>query len=114
MKEHLLAGDWDDAEVASGSVYLLDEHGNHVTLGDLKGDGTYPGVEKAAYSVSQYFTMDGTEIQIRTSGFCKFCDVEIDPEVLAGRKTISVTGILSLYQGSIQVTVNSLDDFVIE
>ena len=114
MKEHLLAGDWDDAEVASGSEYLLDEHGNHVTLGDLKGDGTYPGVEKAAYSVSQYFTMDGTEIQIRTSGFCKFCDVEIDPEVLAGRKTISVTGILSLYQGSIQVTVNSLDDFVIE
>lgn len=114
MKEHLLAGDWDDAEVASGSEYLLDADGKHVTLGDLKGDGTYPGVEKAAYSVSQYFTLDGTEIQVRTSGFCKFCDVEIDPDVLKGNKTITVTGVLSLYQGSIQVTVNSLADFVVD
>ncbi|MBR6457612.1 MAG: hypothetical protein IKS71_03340 [Bacteroidales bacterium] len=114
MKEHLLAGDWDDAKVGSGNTMLQDENGKDVTLGDLKGDGTYPTVEKAAYSVSQYFTLDGTEIQIRTSGFCKFCDVEIDPAVLSGEKTISVTGILSLYQGSIQVTVNSLDDFVVE
>ena len=116
MKEHLLAGDWDDAEVASGSEYLLDEDGNHVTLGHsmLKGDGSYPGVEKAAYSVSQYFTLGSTSIQVRTSGFCKFADVEIDPAVLSGEKTISVTGIINLYQGSIQLTVNSLDDFVVE
>ena len=114
MKEHLLAGDWDDAKVGSGSTFLLDDDGNEVTLGALKGDGTYPTVEKAAYSVSQYFTLGGTEIQVRTSGFCKFCDAEIDPDVLSGKKTISITGILSIYQGSIQVTVNSLDDFVVE
>lgn len=116
MKEHLLAGDWDDAEVASGSEYLLDEEGKHVTLGHpmLKGDGSYPGVEKAAYSVSQYFTLGGTSVQVRTSGFCKFADVEIDPAVLKGEKTISVTGVINLYQGSIQITVNSLDDFVVE
>ena len=114
MKEHLLAGDWDDAKIGSGNTFLLDGAGNEVTLGDLKGDGTYPTVEKAAYSVSQYFTMDGTEIQVRTSGFCKFCDVEIDPTVLSGARTVTVTGILSLYQGSIQVTVNSLDDFVVD
>ena len=114
MKEHLLAGDWDDAKVGSGSTFLKDDAGKDVTLGDLKGDGTYPTVEKAAYSVSQYFKLGGTEIQIRTSGFCKFCDVEIDPAVLSGSKTISVTGILSLYQGSIQISVNSLDDFVVE
>ena len=114
MKEHLLAGDWDGAKVGSGSTYLKDEDGNDVTLGALKGDGTYPTVEKAAYSVSQYFTLGGTEIQIRTSGFCKFCDVEIDPDVLNGSKTITVTGVLSLYQGSIQLTVNSLDDFVVD
>lgn len=116
MKEHLLAGDWDDAEVASGSEYLLDEDGNHVTLGHamLKGDGTYPGVEKAAYSVSQYFTIGSTVVQVRTSGFCKFADAEIDPAVLRGEKTISVTGVINLYQGSIQITVNSLDDFVVE
>ena len=114
MKEHLLAGDWDDAKVGSGSTFLKDEAGKDVTLGDLKGDGTYPTVEKAAYSVSQYFKLGSTEIQVRTSGFCKFCDVEIDPAVLSGGKTISVTGILSLYQGSIQISVNSLDDFVVE
>lgn len=114
MKEHLLAGDWDDAKVGSGSTMLKDEAGNDVTLGALKGDGTYPTVEKAAYSVSQYFTLGTKEIQIRTSGFCKFCDVEIDPAVLSGEKTITVTGILSLYQGSIQITVNSLDDFVVD
>ncbi|MBO4466252.1 MAG: hypothetical protein J5748_06200 [Bacteroidales bacterium] len=115
MKEHLLAGDWDGAFVGSGNTFLFDDAGNKVSLGDLKGeDGTYPTVEKAAYSVSQYFTLGGTEIQIRTSGFCKFCDVEIDPDVLSGAKTITVTGILSLYQGSIQITVNSLDDFVVD
>ena len=114
MKEHLLAGDWDDAKIGSGNTFLLDETGKEVTLGDLKGNGTYPTVEKAAYSVSQYFTLGGTEIQVRTSGFCKFCDVEIDPAVLAGTKTVTITGILSLYQGSIQVTVNSLDDFVVD
>jgi DNA/RNA endonuclease YhcR with UshA esterase domain len=80
----------------------------------LKGDGSYPGVEKAAYSVSQYFTLGGTSVQVRTSGFCKFADVEIDPAVLKGEKTISVTGVINLYQGSIQITVNSLDDFVVE
>lgn len=114
MKEHLLAGDWDDAKVGSGNTMLMDDAGHEVTLGALKGDGTYPTVEKAAYSVSQYFTLGGTEIQVRTSGFCKFCDVEIDPDILSGKKTITVTGILSLYQGSIQVTVNSLDDFVVD
>ena len=114
MTEHLLAGDWDDAEVASGSVYLLKEDGSHTTLGDLRGDGSYPGVEKAAYSVSQYFKMGSTEIQIRTSGYSKFSDSEIPAEVLSGAKTLDVTGILTLYQGSIQFTVNNISDFVVD
>lgn len=108
MKEYLLSGIWDECRVGSGNNYTGE------TLADLKGEnGQYDGVEKAAYSVSQYFTMGNTTIQIRTSGFCKFSDVEIPASLLAGSATLDVTGILTLYEGSIQFTVNSLDDFVI-
>jgi len=62
------------------------------------------------YSVSQYFKMGSTEIQLRTSGFSKFADQKIPQEVINGTKTIDVTGILSLYQGKIQFVVNSIDD----
>jgi hypothetical protein len=62
------------------------------------------------YSVSQYFKMGSTEVQLRTSGFSKFADSKIDPEVLSGAKTVDLTGIITLYQGSVQFVVNSLDD----
>ena len=65
------------------------------------------------YSVSQYFDFGGKEIQIRTSGFSKFADREIDPAVLSGEKTIDVTGVLSLYQGSIQLVLNNIDDVTV-
>lgn len=108
MTSYLQSGLWDDCKVGSGSNYTGQ------TLGDLKGDGTYPSVEKAAYSISQYFTMGSTgEIQIRTSGFSKFCDKEIPAEVLSGQKTIDVTGVLTLYNGNIQIMVNDLSDIVV-
>ena len=54
-------------------------------------------------NVSQYFEMPGgTEVQIRTSGYSRFADLEIDPEVRSGAKTINATGILTMYQGSLQ------------
>ena len=51
----------------------------------------------------------GTEIQIRTSGYCKFSDTEIDPAILSGAKTIDVTGVLTMYQGSLQFLLNDLN-----
>ena len=108
MKEYLLSGIWDECKVGSGNNYTGE------TLADFKGEnGQYDGVEKAAYSVSQYFTMGSTTIQVRTSGFCKFADTEIPASLLAGTASLDITGILTLYEGSIQFTVNSLDDFVI-
>ena len=110
MKEYLYAGYWDTCKVGSGNEFIFDENGQNVTLGTLKGDGTYPTVEKNAYSVSQYFkTSGGKEILIRTSGYCKFSDTEIDPEVLSGNKTIDLTGIMTMYQGDIQFIINDLD-----
>ena len=118
MTEYLLSGIWDAYKIGSGSNYVMvtdPETGEEreKTLGDMVGDGTYPDVEKAAYSVSQYFKMGSTDIQIRTSGYCKFCDAEIPQSVLDGTATIDVTGILTLYEGSIQFVVNSLDDIVV-
>ena len=66
------------------------------------------------YAVSQYFTLGSTTIQLRTSGFAKFADSKIPASVLNGSKSVSLTGILTLYQGNVQFIVNSLDDIVVE
>ena len=95
MKEYMMSGIWDSCKIGGGND-------NFGSVGSMRGDGTYPGIEKAAYSVSQYFKMGNKEIQIRTSGYCKFSDLEIDPDVLSGKATIDVTGILTMYQGAIQ------------
>ena len=67
----------------------------------------------AAYSVSQYFKMGNTEIALRTSGYSKFGDQEIPQAVLDGTATVDITGVLTMYQGTIQLVVNSLDDIVV-
>lgn len=63
--------------------------------------------------MSQYFKMGSREIQLRTSGYSKFGDSEIPESVLSGKATVDITGILTLYQGSLQLVVNSLDDIVV-
>ena len=121
MTEYLYSGIWDECKVGSGNTYAEDEEGNTLTVGSYRGEnGLYDasingfnGIERTAYSVSQYFKLGSTDIQIRTSGFCKFCDVEIDPDVLSGKATIDVTGILTLYQGSFQLVVNNIDDITV-
>lgn len=55
-----------------------------------------------AQSVSHYFTYDGAEVQIRTSGYSRFADIPLPVDVLNGSKTIDVIGIMSRYQGSAQ------------
>jgi hypothetical protein len=52
--------------------------------------------------VSHYFTYDGAEVQIRTSGYARFADIPIPADVLDGSKKIDVIGIMSRYQGSAQ------------
>lgn len=102
------------AEMAKNNYFLDPDNVPYMLTKDIYGHTLYPGIEKAAYSVSQYFKMGNRNIQVRTSGYCKFSDTEINPAVLDGSKTISVTGILTLYEGSIQITVNDVTDFVVE
>lgn len=96
-KEYLNAGNFDSVEVGSG------------TVADYKNpDGTY-NIGSMAYSVSQYFTLGKTDVQVRTSGYARFADTEIPKEVLDGTATVSFTGILTEYKGEAQFTLIDLD-----
>ena len=117
MDSYLQSGIWDGVKIGNAN------DDNYGSVGDYKdkldpisGEGYY-GIDRAPYSVSQYFNtqadQEGTCVQIRTSGYCRFADTEIDPAVLSGDKTIDVTGILTLYQGRIQVTVNNITDITV-
>ena len=70
----------------------------------------------APVTMSQYFSLGSTPVQIRTSGYSKFADAEI-PAVVIGNpessapdgRPIDVTGILTIYQGAAQFTLIDLD-----
>ncbi len=61
-----------------------------------------------AYAVSQYFKMGSKDVQIRTSGYSRFADTQIDPEILNGKKKINVKGILTTYNNAAQFTLIDL------
>lgn len=110
MTEYLYSGIWDNIDIGNANDYNYGKVGDHRKI-DESGKVSYPGIEKNAASVSQYFsTPGGTCVQIRTSGYSKFGDTEIPEEVLNGTATIDVTGILAMYQGKIQMVVNNIDD----
>lgn len=111
------SGKLDKAEVGSGSTrygsilgtprqYLspgrtLDSFGTDADL-------TYKEIMikyASANTISHYFKLGSTDIQIRTSGYAKFADEKIDSDILNGTATIDVTGILTIYSGSAQFTL---------
>ena len=112
FKEYFDSGVWDSIQIGNSGDY------NYGTVGQPNDPGFAMSKEdirahSAAYSVSQYFKMGSKEIQLRTSGYSKFGDAEIPESVLNGTATVDMTGILTMYQGSIQFIVNSLDDIVV-
>ena len=96
-KEYLNAGNFDSVEVAGK------------TVGDFRNaNGTY-NIGSEAYSVSQYFRMGNTDVQVRSSGYSRFADTEIPQQVLDGSATVTFTGILTEYKGAAQFTLIDLD-----
>ena len=93
-KEYLNAGNFDKVE-AGGS-----------TVGQVR---QTRGIGSMAYSVSQYFKMGKTDVQVRSSGYARFADTEIPQEVLDGTATVTFTGILTEYKGAAQFTLIDLD-----
>ena len=112
FKEYFDAGLWDSIQIGNsgdynyGTVGAPNDPGFAMSKADIRAGS-------AAYSVSQYFNMGNKEVQLRTSGYSKFGDYEIPEKVLNGSATVDMTGILTMYQGSIQFIVNNLDDIVI-
>ena len=96
MQAYLDSGIWDAAVTADGGK----------TVAQLRKDNA---IEAVATYVTQYFVMGSSEVQIRTSGYAKFADIELDDNVLNGSKKINVTGILSNYRGAAQFTLIDLD-----
>ena len=67
-------------------------------------------------TMSQYFSLGDTPVQIRTSGYSKFADSEIPAAVIgdpsasaADGAAIEVTGLLTIYNGAAQFTLIDLD-----
>ena len=118
--DHLDRGDWDGLKLGDSGADIK----NNNTVGTRKVDAknfgygyiaaepeTYDDAERykdvlkrnaTAQSVSHYFSYDGAEVQIRTSGYSRFADIPIPADVLSGAKTIDVIGIMSRYQGAAQ------------
>ena len=115
MGKYLESGAWDDIKIGNSGDQNYGTVGDHKDkkdlLGNLVNGKHYGDIERQAGTVSQTFKMGNTEVAIRTSGYGRFGDYKIPDDILDGSKTLSVTGILTLYQGDIQITVNSYEDF---
>ena len=65
----------------------------------------------SAVTTSQYFHLpQGLPVQIRTSGYAKFADTEIDPAIIGNPAAedgalCSATGIITVYDGSVQLAL---------
>lgn len=117
--EYLQKGAWDAAEVGSGatrygsikgkpSEYL--KPGKTLDSFGADADLTYKEIMiKYANGnyVSHYFKLGSSDIQVRTSGFARFADIQLDPAILNGA-TVDITGILTIYSGSAQFSL--IDD----
>ena len=115
---YLEKGVWDTAEVGSGAT----RYGSIATVtpasAGLTGktlDSFHP-YENSPYKeimirnasanyISHYFKFGSTDVQVRTSGYAKFADVELDPQLVSGARTADITGILTIYNGAAQFTL---------
>ena len=103
--EYLDAGCFDSCGTSDkGMNDVFDEQVGLTVKQSLRANAT-------AVTTSQYFHLpDGLPVQIRTSGYAKFADTEIDPAILGnpdaedGAKC-SATGIITVYNGAVQLAL---------
>lgn len=113
----LNSGRWDEAEVGSGSQHYgsiakatpLSAGLEGATLDRFGADAdlTYKEIMikyAGANHISHYFKLGSTNVQVRSSGYAKFCDEEIPANILGGAK-VDITGIFTIYDGKAQFTL---------
>ena len=108
MSAYLESGVWDEAKIGNSGDYNYGTVGDHKKVSGTDGD-TYGDIQRNAYSVSQYFKAGNRVVQIRTSGYSDFADYEIPDDVFKEGRAIDATGILTMYQGGVQLTL--IDQF---
>lgn len=97
FKEHVDNGDFDGAVMNDG-----------VTVGERK-----HLIKPQPYTMNQFFEMPGLSgnqkyLQVRSSGYAKWSDVNIPSPVLAGDETVTFTGVLTTFNGEMQFTLIDL------
>ena len=97
FKEHVDNGDFDNVVMNDG-----------VKVGERK-----HLIKPQPYTMNQYFEMPGLTgvrryLQVRSSGYAKWSDVNIPAPVLEGRETVSFTGILTKFESDMQFTLIDL------
>ena len=115
---YLKSGVWDSAQVGSGNTRYGAISTTTPTSAGLSGktlqsfapdeNSTFKEImikNATANYISHYFKLGSTDIQVRTSGYAKFADVQLDPQLVSGAKTADITGILTIYNGAAQFTL---------
>ena len=104
---HLKAGDWDSATVGNSG------DNNNGTVVGVK-DELLSNVN--AYSVSQYFNFPNNKgtVQVRSSGFSKFADLQMAKSAGWNNGKITLSGILTIYQGTFQFILTDNDNQFIQ
>ena len=114
---YLKSGVWDNATVGSGATKYGAISTTSPKSAGLTGktldsfspdeDKTYKEImikNASANYVSHYFKIGSTEVQVRTSGYARFAEEQLDPKIISG-STVDITGILTIYSGSAQFTL---------
>ena len=95
FKEHVNNGDFDSKKM-----------NDNVTVGERR-----HLIIPQPYTVNQYFNVPGSKsyLQVRSSGYSKWADVNLPQEVLDGTATVTLTGIFSKYDSYLQFYLIDLD-----
>ncbi|MBR6055489.1 MAG: hypothetical protein IKP46_09180 [Bacteroidales bacterium] len=104
------SGVWDDVEIGDGSGTIGTAMTTEANFGYVIPYKQEIIAHPQAQSVSHYFMYGDKEVQVRTSGYSRFADVELPADVRSGARAISMTGILTRYQGSAQFTLLSVPE----
>lgn len=98
FKQHVDNGDFDAVVMNDG-----------VTVGERK-----HLIKPQPYTMNQYFEMPGLSgkkrfLQVRSSGYARWCDEDIPQPVLDGEETVTFTGVLTKFETEMQFTLIDLD-----
>lgn len=112
--EYLDAGCFDSCGTSDKSMdEIFDEKTGLTVKQSIRANAT-------AVTTSQYFHLpQGLPVQIRTSGYAKFADTEIDPAIIGDPEArdgalCSATGIITVYNGAVQLALVDGDSVTLQ